>query len=357
MLSDNQPIAPPPRGQWPMSFRLAGHLVWFIVVGLAVLGLGVGLSDPRVQETLDPAPAVRPLLGHSIRRLQFSEDNQAVWITRLRNHVQAIDMATGEVLIHWELPSVMSPVPQISTDGLQLVYFDRAGQIIYERLNTPAGPRSLHHRLGTDINCFALNPRGNHIAMVSDTRLELKALSAVDQPSYIVDGNWMGCRLAWSPDGLQLFILHADGRLSLRDAYTGAELANVFSRVEAGWHAEWAPQGRFAFAYGDKGPIAIWDTLKPEAAPEHLDIESRSVVALSPNGQMIAVCDSNQQPWLINRQNLDDRLGLERLSTLASVASFTADGKFLLIGTLGGELHCWSIAEERWVWSHAHREA
>ncbi|MDZ4688591.1 MAG: WD40 repeat domain-containing protein [Planctomycetaceae bacterium] len=296
-------------------------------------------------------PEQRPVIETSIRQLQIAEDGRTVWVTRLPSRLQNVDLATGRVLIDLPVPECQSPAPLGMNASRHMVFLNHSGQPMVQRIGYEEEPVALHRVRDAKIGRIAVNPRDNVVVLATNHALELCSWSHPDRRHAIVAQDRRCGALAWSPDGTQLLVVDQDGWLSLRDGRTLAELARTATHIEFGIRAAWSQNGRFALAYGSNGPIAVWDTHTPAAGPRHLEFELRFTAALSPDGRQIAICDPERQVWLININDPGDRICLDHVPTLANAICYTPDGGRLLVGTLNGELLCWSLVEERWLWT------
>ncbi|HUQ72342.1 MAG TPA: WD40 repeat domain-containing protein [Planctomycetaceae bacterium] len=340
-----------PRGFRPDLTRLIGQTLRLAAVVAALTSLAVGFTDPRVQRALEPVPALRPATEASIHRLQVADDGRTVWVTSSPGRLRNVDLATGRVLIDLFVPEGLSPAPLCTADGFQVMFLSHGGQPLVQRLDYEDGPVALRRERTDLIDRFAINPGGDRIVLQSNEALELCSGTGPDRRHVIVTQDRRCSALAWAPDGTQLLVAEEDGWLSLRDGRTLAELARIPSQIECGVRAGWSQDGRFALAFGVSGPIAVWDTHSPAASPRHLEFECRSAAALSPDGSQLAVCDTERQFWLINVADPSDRFCLDRLPASANAICYTPGGDRLLVGTMNGDLLCWSLLEERLLWT------
>jgi WD40 repeat protein len=184
----------------------------------------------------------------------------------------------------------------------------------------------------------ALSPDGRTVATGTISGSERNIVELWDAATgarigTIADGTENIFCLAWSPDGRQLAVAHAN-RVEIFDAQTHNSLGELeqAAKVHASgyWSLRWSPDGR-RLAAVLRSTVAVWDAatrkLVQTAANEH----TVRGVAFSQDGRLLAVCGD---ALLETRRTDDFKVQMKAGGASAEVQSvaFSPDGKTLAGG-------------------------
>jgi len=162
---------------------------------------------------------------------------------------------------------------------------------------------------------------------------------------------------AFSADGKILATVHEDGTITLWDVRSKSSIGILQAPTGAMYELELVPEGNLLVSFGSDNQILIWDldTHKPIASP----IESNGVMAVSPNGKILAYGDINGIPILFDLENYET-IGSPLISHKAvSRLSFNHDGTILassgmdsnrdLIDPSYENVILWEVASQRQI--------
>jgi WD40 repeat protein len=162
-------------------------------------------------------------------------------------------------------------------------------------------------------------------------------------------GAWI-TGVASSPDGKSMAMAEAYpnapqevGRVRLRDAGTGKDLANIDVPGGGAWSVLFSPDGKtLASGHSNLGVIKLWNMPSREPRNSFYGNFSRVyTMAFSPDGQLLATgnYDKTIRIWNATDQQLPVTLR-GHTGAVTSVA-FTPDGRTLASGDSGGVLRFW----------------
>jgi WD40 repeat protein len=285
-------------------------------------------SEPRSPQA-DPAFVRREPDAARLRVAALS----VVYRTRLR-HVGALERTLSA-------PAAVMDIA-FSPDGRRVAAVDDGGTLVVWDL--PGGRERIRTRsLDGRATVVAFSPDGRRLLCggpASPARIHL--LDGGAEPIAPVDADGVTAAL-FLPGGERVVTGHADGRLAVRDARTGAVVAEP-GRHEAGvWGLAFSPDGRWiASASWDKTAV-LWDagTLEQRAVlAGHTD--ALTGVAFFPDGRRLAssAYDGAVRLWSVPG---GDPAGVLQASTDAVLAvDVSPDGRTVLSGGMDRVLRLWN---------------
>jgi WD40 repeat protein/tRNA A-37 threonylcarbamoyl transferase component Bud32 len=211
---------------------------------------------------------------------------------------------------------------------------------------SPAGAPLLG--TGGEVKTLAFSPDGGTLAAVTRRNLTLWDVGSRSRLHGPVDA---GCpaivrAVGFSPDGETLATASSDRGLQLWDAATGEKLAAVGGRSASG--ISFSADGALVAFSPDQGGAEVWDVAKDTliaafaGSSEPLDLDSS--VALSPDGQLVAVGGFGRfvRIWEVRTGKLVDEL--DQGGNGAFTLEFTPDGRTLAISGFEPAASLWDVA-------------
>ncbi len=306
----------------------------------------VDILDARTGELL------RSLGGHDARvnGIAFSPDGALVGTTGEVGFAKVWDLATGRELQAWESPTGRDAwAPSFSPDG-SLFAAAWLNEDLVRVLDVTTG-RTVQeiHSGGKSPRSTSFDPSGTRIvialewapSVVVDVRSgdEVLTVGASDDP---VDA-------AWSPDGTSIVITNADGSARVFDARTGRQRLALLGHRDSVNHVEWSPDSTRLVTASADGTAKVWSVTGDEGR-ERFTLsaqDTRSGVAsaaFSPDGSRVVTGDVENRATIVWDVSIAGDAELANLPAVAlsdAIATFTPDGRYLLVGNATGGVTVW----------------
>jgi WD40 repeat protein len=299
-----------------------------------------------------PAVAEQTTSYASVRALQLADNSTTVWVMRHPSRLQSVDLATGRVLTEARYGVTLTRAMQVNAAGTLVALGNERGDPRVLQPGYEDAPARVLTASSNPAWQYALSPRHPRMVQVNGPSLELWSLK--DEPTLQADAvlDEQVSSLVWSPDGSCLLVLTTNGRLTLHDGESLAVVQSVSTPLLGCTTCTWSASSRFVLAYDPKGRTIVWDIERQGSGLRSIDLGPSycSRAALSPDGRWLAHCRGGLQLGLLDLERPDQPALLAELSTTVSAVCFTTDGTRLLIGTLAGELICWSFPDGRLLW-------
>ena len=157
-------------------------------------------------------------------------------------------------------------------------------------------------------------------------------------------------RLAFTPDGDKLVSsADGDGGVIVWDV-ADAELSERLSAHRKGvWGLALSPDGRTLYSSGGDSRTILWDLSGDQRLlrsfpvdPPFADIDTPRGIAVSPDGETLAVTHKDGSVDLIDTTTLRRRANLEALNGIAAAVAFSPDGRLLAVAGEGGQVTLWN---------------
>jgi WD40 repeat protein len=259
-------------------------------------------------------------------------------------------------------------------DGfIACVAFSPDGRLFASSDTDPSGGRvfvwdaatgQLLHKLEghTDwTKCVVFSPDGKELASTGDDgsirrwdAIHWHQLDTIDSAKAHAK-SW----LSYSRDGHELISCESPGTLRVWSRDTGKEIRAVQVGQSGTWQPALSPDGRILVVGVDKSIVQLeYPSLKTIRRFPQTPVFG-SVIAISPDGEMIASCDNTPQITLSTMDGTE--LGTLNHATNVCAFDFSPDGRTLVSGDKSHEVHIWDVQrrQERavlrghnfWVWA------
>jgi WD40 repeat protein len=249
-----------------------------------------------------------------------------------------------------------------------------------DRVDPDVFPGERNHGF-PDIASIAYSPDAQTLAITRgpDDDIMLLDMQSKKQRRSFKGGRYGNEGVAFSPDGTKLAAAGGDGKFRVWDVSTGKEIGAFVGSPGEVRVVAFSPDGRYLIGDGlwtaqeansspdPLGPrfrIKVWDleTMKETRMGFFRRWEKAAAIAMSPNGKLLAAfgggahlfdsAGSKDFPGRINLWDFDsgkELLDFEPSNAGISVGGFSADGKMLISGGAGGNLHLWNVKNGKLV--------
>jgi WD40 repeat protein len=249
-----------------------------------------------------------------------------------------LDVATGKVgqsrpigqSAAWSLASTRTGRVFVTSPGDDKTYEVDPGTLRVERTFRPGG---MNVAASADGRIIALVSRNGKIRLLDTDTGRVRALAGRHRDERV--------SLAFTGDGKTLVSLGVAGRAVVWDVDDGTVRERFTAHGEGDLSAlAMAPDGRTFYSAGNDARMAIWDLAGsrrldrrfPAGPPMTYDAgQTPKGVAMSPEGQRLAVTQEDGSVWLVDPQTLRViRKAKVQVGALLA-ASFSPDGKLLAV--------------------------
>ena len=317
-------------------------------------GALVDLIDPRTQErrarVVLPPPVDPPVF--TVPSVAFSPTGPDAVVFQAPDHgpsvLRTLNVRTGEIKGR---PLRVGPAGFFglfpAPDGRRVFVTSTADDKTWE-----IDPRTLRvvrrYPVGDEVG--ALSPDGQDFALgSSDGTIRLVDRSSGEVVRF-TDGHEAPVRrLAFTPDGRRLVSAHEDGGVIVWDV-DGTEISEKLSAHSAAVHGlAVAPDGRTVYSSSDDGSAIIWDLSGERRLirsfpvdPPFGRFDTPRGLALSPDGNRLALTHKDGAVDLIDAETLRPRASLQALTGFAASVAFSPDGRLLAVAGEDGQATLWN---------------
>jgi WD40 repeat protein len=275
-------------------------------------------KDPAVDLLGDPLPkgvlmrmgTVRFRHGAQIQQLQYSRDGKVL-----------ASQGADQVIRLWE-----------TTSGKELQALH-----VPESVNAP----------------FALSPDGKLIATTNFMRVRIWEVKTGKELHGIDDQNGNNTALVFSPDGKTLAVTSGADEIRLIDVSAGKESSRMKGPQNQGnqgfFHQQlsYSPDGKFLAMQGFRDNKSVVDFIpiggdSKESRNIELEQQNSAYQMFAPDHKTMAMWGNDQDVHVVDLKNGKDLHKFNMQQGLTSMA-YSADGKYLAVGTGNNELLIWDV--------------
>ena len=158
--------------------------------------------------------------------------------------------------------------------------------------------------------------------------------------------------LAFAPDGRTLVSSAGSGEVIVWDVASRQIRERLDASEQTVWGLQVSPDGQTFYSIANDGRLGMWDLAgkrrldrRFDAGPKYeLDDRSPKGLAVSPDGQLIAVAQLNRDVHLLDARTLQRQGRLRTDNTVLAVA-FSSNGERLAAAGVGGEVTIWDVEQ------------
>jgi WD40 repeat protein/class 3 adenylate cyclase len=203
------------------------------------------------------------------------------------------------------------------------------------------------HRVGGFTG--ALSPDGGALALGSrDGRIRLLDVRSGDVRRF-GGGHEAGVLdMAFTPDGRTLVSSDSDGGVIAWSVARGKVSEELPAHRGQVWALAVSPDGRTLYSSGNDGRTILWDLAGDRRLvrsfslrEEFEEIETPRGIAVSPDGETLAVTERGGTVDLFDTTTLQRRRSFNAMRGFAAAADFSPDGRLLAVGGEGGHVTLW----------------
>jgi WD40 repeat protein/class 3 adenylate cyclase len=196
----------------------------------------------------------------------------------------------------------------------------------------------------------ALSPDGAALAIGSpDGQVRLLDLASGNTRPFARGHDAGVLDLQFAPDGLRLASSDFDGRVLIWNVARGTTSEVLPAHRGPVWALTVSPDGRTLYSSGDDGRTILWD-LNGErrlvrsfvVEEEFADIATPRGIAVSPDGELLAVTHRDGAVEILDTATLEPRRRLSSMRKLAAAAAFSPDGRLLAVAGEAGKVTLWN---------------
>lgn len=335
----------------------AGHREPVLALCFAPDGktLASGGSDNRAELwDVETGKNTVNLLGHTggVRSVAFTPDGKTLVTSGFDKTIRVWDAATGKntTTIETGFKESLDPV-SLSPDGKTVAATGGTSKI--QLWDVETGKLKDTRDKGGLYVCAHVKfmPDGKSLAyaLIRPGFQELEVSAPAGQPPVTFDrglgAKWVNV-LAVSPDGKRLAWAEGEQTISLLEIGTRNRPPAQKGLLSPMMTLAFSGDSKLLFGWPREGSLRSWDA---RTGGDERDVRQgvggASVLAVSPDGQRLATASRNGQAvalWdAVNKKEVATLAGSERPPRSAS---FSADGKRLLVGYEGGVFVVWDVA-------------
>jgi WD40 repeat protein/class 3 adenylate cyclase len=195
----------------------------------------------------------------------------------------------------------------------------------------------------------ALSPDGSALALgSSDGRVRLLDLRSGAVHPFTRRHEAGVLDLSFTPDGHALVSSDFDGRVLVWNVARGKVSEELSAHVGPVWALAVSRDGPTLYSAGNDGRLIVWDLAGDRRLVRSFalgrpfpEIQTPRGIAVSPDGQTLALTQGNGRVDLFETATLQRRRGVQAMSGFAAAAAFSPDGLLLAVGGERGQVTLW----------------
>jgi WD40 repeat protein/class 3 adenylate cyclase len=195
----------------------------------------------------------------------------------------------------------------------------------------------------------ALSPDGRALAVGSrDGRVRLLDLRSGEVRPFARGHRVTVADLAFTPDGRTVISSDFGGAVIVWDIARGERSEALSAHRGPVWALVVSPDGRTLYSAGDDGRMILWDLTRDRMLvrpfplrQEFEDIETPRGIAMSPDGETLAVTQRGGTIELLETATLQRRRSMQAIRGFAAAVAFSPNGRVLAVGGERGSVTLW----------------
>ncbi len=193
-----------------------------------------------------------------------------------------------------------------------------------------------------EVRCLARAPDGTLLSGGDDGTVRRWDVAPDAPGAEVWDVGRFSYGLAFDPTGSRALLASWEGRVHVRDAATGAELAAWDGHEISAVACDWSADGRLLATTGNDGRVVVWDAADGRRVHELADVEGQLVaVAFDPTSTRVAADDGEG----VGVWSVDDGARVAGWPGRAWDVAWSPDGSRLAIGRRDGAVHVRPLAD------------
>jgi WD40 repeat protein/class 3 adenylate cyclase len=283
----------------------------------------------------------------------FASDGRGVLVLQggpfppARSRLLRIDERTGDI-VGTTLPTFGSPLDlQPAREGRRVFVTSPEDDVTHE-IDTGSLRVVRRHALGGF--SAALSPDGRALAVGSrDGRVRLLDLRSGEVRLFAGGHRTSVVDLAFTPDGRTLVSSDIGGAVIVWDVAPGEKSEELSAHRGSVWTLAVSPEGRTLYSAGDDGRMILWDLTRGRRLirsfslrHEFEDIQTPRGIAVSPDGETLAITQRGGTVELLETATLQRRRTVRAMEGFAAAVAFSPNGRLLAVGGEGGGITLWN---------------
>jgi WD40 repeat protein/class 3 adenylate cyclase len=283
----------------------------------------------------------------------FASDGRGVLVLQgspfppSRSMLVRVDERTGDIL-GTTLPTFGSPLDlQPAREGRRVFVTSPEDDVTHE-IDTGSLRVVRRHALGGFST--ALSPDGNALAVGSrDGRVRLLDLRSGEVRLFAGGHRTSVVDLAFTPDGRTLVSSDIGGAVIVWDVAPGEKSEELSAHRGSVWTLAVSPDGRTLYSAGDDGRMILWDLTRDRRLirsfslrQEFEDIQTPRGIAVSPDGETLAITQRGGTVELLDTATLQRRRTVRGIEGFAAAVAFSPNGRLLAVGGEAGSVTLWN---------------